>query len=220
MWKSRRLVIEAKWQKGNLIDCRDFRFQGESLLRISSLFLSEKRIKCVRRFAKNKDRTKSRSKCRESLGDSFSLSLSYSPLRSFSHSLFPFAFFFYSFFHSSPFSLSGREKYRYLVVISSTDVWCPINLVTDVISISAGTNRDSTETVLTFPDRCVVIVQPFRSITIPFKRFDYVLKNLTFVTVHRGQRCQVIIVSITSNSLKRISENRSTTRRQEVEINT
>lgn len=86
-----------------------------------------------------------------------------------------------------------KREYRYLVVISSTDVWCPINLVTDVISISAGTNRDSTETVLTFPDRCVVIVQPFRSITIPFKRFDYVLKNLTFVTVYRGQRCQVII---------------------------
>ena len=92
-----------------------------------------------------------------------------------------------------PFLSFWKREYRYLVVISSTDVWCPINLVTDVISISAGTNRDSTETVLTFPDRCVVIVQPFRSITIPFKRFDYVLKNLTFVTVHRGQRCQVII---------------------------
>lgn len=93
----------------------------------------------------NKNSREGRDKCKRIIKRFFS-----SLIRSFCHSLFPFAFF--SFIHSlilpfipSPLSLSLER-----IPLSGHYLFDRrlINLATDVISISAGTNRDSTETNL------------------------------------------------------------------------
>lgn len=155
----------GKWQKGNLIDCRDFRASLENFF-----FVPIREENKKMRSSRKEGRT-SRIKCRESLDDS--LSLLFTPLiHSFSHSLFSFTFLFLFFTRSFILSLSGRERVPLSEqsVIGSTDAWRPINLATDVISISAGTNRDSIET---FFDRLNAFSIVIVALTIPFKpRFE------------------------------------------------